>query len=116
MTTILSLNIDRGAIVEAPFKFTDSDESKMRPVLVISRSCELPGVNQFVAAMITSAKKSNWPLDVEIENWSTNGLTKPCRVRMKLSTVDERAVTRRLGKMDDVTMDAISQNLTTLLI
>ena len=56
-------------VVVVPFPFTDKTTTKRRPALVLS---EAKAFNKRVAhcvmAMITSAKNSAWPLDVEIED------------------------------------------------
>jgi mRNA interferase MazF len=52
-------------------------------------------VEQSVLAMITSAKNSSWPLDVEVENLDSAGLPSASVVRMKLFTLDDRLLTRQ---------------------
>jgi len=45
--------------------------------------------------MITSARNSDWPLDVEIENLNSAGLSSASIVRMKLFTLDHQLVIRK---------------------
>ncbi len=51
-------------------------------------------------AMITSARHSAWPLDVEIGNLESAGLPAPSVIRMKLFTLDHRMVIRACGALD----------------
>ena len=49
--------------------------------------------------MITSAKNSNWPLDVEIGDLDSAGLPSASVVRMKLFTLDNQLVIRKAGAL-----------------
>lgn len=46
-------------------------------------------------AMITSAKNSDWPLDIEIQDLNRAGLPSPSIIRMKLFTLDEKLIIRK---------------------
>ena len=82
-------------VVVVPFPFTDKDSSKRRPALVLSdaHAFNIP-VGQSVLAMITSAANSSWPLDVEISDLDSAGLTSASIVRMKLFTLDHQLILR----------------------
>jgi len=54
-------------------------------------------VGQSVLAMITSAKISSWPLDVEIEDLDSAGLPSASVIRMKVFTLDDQLVIRKAG-------------------
>ena len=105
---------ESGRIVLAPFKFTDMDIYRVRPVLVVSRPNFCDATGNFVAAMITTARKSSWPLDVEIDEWESVGLTTPCVVRMKLFTIVTEAVRDRMGGLGDANLERVERSLTTL--
>jgi len=49
--------------------------------------------------MITSQKNEPWPLDVAIKNKKQSGLTAPSVVRMKLFTLDNRFILRKIGRL-----------------
>ena len=86
-------------VVSVPFPFTDKARNKKRPALVLSK----PSFNQqsghLLLAMITSAKNSDWALDVAISDLKETGLPSPSIVRMKLFTLDQRFVLNRLGSL-----------------
>lgn len=88
-------------VVVVPFPFTDSTTSKRRPALILSagETFNQP-VGQAVMAMITSAKNSDWPLDVEIQNLDAAGLPSASIIRMKLFTLDERLIVRKAGTLE----------------
>lgn len=49
--------------------------------------------------MVTSAERSAWPLDWQILELKEAGLKKPCLIRMKLFTPDERLLLEPLGQL-----------------
>jgi len=85
-------------VVGVPFPFTDRSTTKRRPALVLSDARNFnKQVGQLVLAMITSARISSWPLDVEIEDLDSAGLPSPSVVRMKVFTLDDQLVIRKAG-------------------
>jgi mRNA interferase MazF len=58
-------------------------------------------VGHSVLAMITSAKNSNWLLDVGISDLACAGLSSPSIIRMKLFTLDNRLIIRKAGILAD---------------
>lgn len=87
-------------VVVVPFPFTDSAQAKRRPALVLSQNMFFGNViNHSILTMITSRKNDPWPLDCEIKNRELSGLTAPSVVRMKLFTLDNRFIIRRVGRL-----------------
>ncbi|MCM2289855.1 MAG: type II toxin-antitoxin system PemK/MazF family toxin [Sulfuritalea sp.] len=107
---------ERLDVVVVPFPFTDSAASKRRPALVISNAeaFNLP-VGHSVLAMITSAGNAAWPLDVTISDGNAAGLTAASLVRMKLFTLDNRFILRRLGRLAASDRKAVEASLKQLL-
>lgn len=103
-------------VVVVPFPFTDQTTTKRRPALVLSDASNFNmQVGQSVLAMITSARNSSWPLDVEIKDLDSAGLPADSIVRMKLFTLDDRLVIRKAGVLSSVDAIAISDALGRLL-
>ena len=87
-------------VVVVPFPFTDRLTTRRRPALVLSDATVFnKHVGQSVLAMITSASNSDWPLDVNIENLESAGLSHASVVRMKLFTLDNQWVIRKAGTL-----------------
>ncbi|HKK00665.1 MAG TPA: type II toxin-antitoxin system PemK/MazF family toxin [Desulfuromonadales bacterium] len=94
------MTFDAFDVVVVPFPFTDRTTTKRRPALVLSGAQSFNRkVGQAVMAMITSAKNSDWPLDIDIEDLDSAGLPAPSIVRMKLFTLDEQLVVRKAGML-----------------
>lgn len=103
------------SVVTVPFPFTDRTKAKRRPALVLSSASAFNNViGHSVMAMITSAKNSAWPLDVEIQDLKQAGLPSSSVVRMKLFTIDHRLVISVLGRLsarDSLAVKASTQKL-----
>ena len=100
-------------VVVVPFPFTDSPSTKRRPAVVLSRPGTVaPG--RAVLAMITSSTAETWPQDVNVQNRETAGLTVPCRIRLKVFTLDEEQVLRRLGRLSGSDVSALQNALKTV--
>lgn len=98
---------DAGEVVTTPFPFTDRASTKRRPALALSgRSFNQHG--HTLMAMITTSS-STWPLDTAFD-WAAAGLPKPSIVRMKLFTIDNRVIVRKLGTLGAADWAAVRNN------
>jgi mRNA interferase MazF len=104
----------RYEIVVVPFPFTDRSVNKRRPALALSDQRFSEGSRHTLLAMITSAKNSEWPLDVPLD-FAAAGLSAACKVRFKLFTLDNRLVLRRVGILSQSDRRAVEQALRALL-
>jgi len=94
------VTFDAFDVVVVPFPFTDRATARHRPALVLSDAQVFNlRIGHAVLAMITSAKNSDWPLDMEIRDLDSAGLPCPSIIRMKLFTLDEKLIIRKAGKL-----------------
>ncbi len=99
-------------VVVVPFPFTDSAQTKRRPALVLSQNTNFGAkIEHSVLAMITSRKNAPWPLDCEIMGKKQSGLTAPSVVRMKLFTLDNRFIIRKIGHLSESDQKQVKQSL-----
>ena len=99
-------------VVVVPFPFTDSAQTKRRPALVVSQHANFGSkIDHSVLAMITSQKNVPWPLDCEIINKKKSGLTATSVVRMKLFTLDNRFIIKKIGRLSDSDQTKVKQSL-----
>ena len=109
------MSFDAFDVVVVPFPFTDKTTTKRRPALVLSDSGVFnTHIGHSVLAMITSAKHSDWPLDMNIEALDSAGLPAASIVRMKLFTLDDRLIIRKAGVLAGNDRNAVSRNLNKL--
>ena len=103
-------------VVVVPFPFTDRKEGKRRPALVLSNPNQFNKPNgHTVLAMITSQKNPDWPLDTLITGKRRAGLTAPSKIRMKLFTLDNRLIVKKIGTLNDKDKKAVTTALQSLL-
>lgn len=99
-------------VVIVPFPFTDQAQSKKRPALVLSHAVffnEKSGHS--ILMMITSAKNAPWPLDVPIANLEQAGLPAPSVARMKIFTLDNRLIIKKIGSFSKDDKKEVSKAL-----
>jgi mRNA interferase MazF len=102
-------------VVVVPFPFTDRRTSKRRPAVALSAERFSSQSGHTVLAMITSAGNPPWPLDVVIDA-APAGLGAPSKVRMKLFTLDNRLILRRVGSLQESDQRSLAQSLKHLLV
>ena len=102
------MTFEQWEVVVVPFPFADRAATRRRPALVVSRADPLGNVvGHRVLAMVTSARHRRWPLDVPVGDLETAGLPAPSVVRMKLFTLDDRLIERRVGALDPADAAAV---------
>jgi mRNA interferase MazF len=87
-------------VVVVPFPFTDKSAFRRRPALVASSHAFNDRHDHLILAMITTAARSDWPSDIHIRDRRAAGLAVPCRVRLKLFTLEAKTIVRRIGALD----------------
>ena len=94
-------------VAVVPFPFSERPGSKRRPTLVLSRRAfNLAG--HTVLAMITTRAHRAWPGDSEIQNLESAGLPLPCIVRLKIFTLDNRLLMRKIGSLSPADQRRVS--------
>ncbi|MBW4532462.1 MAG: type II toxin-antitoxin system PemK/MazF family toxin [Pleurocapsa minor HA4230-MV1] len=99
-------------VVVVPFPFTDSSATKKRPALVISDASAFnKSTKKSVMAMITTASHSSWDLDIPITDLKSAGLKAKSIIRMKLFTLDDDLVLKKIGKLATSDRDRVQKSL-----
>jgi len=94
-------------VVEVPFPFVDSPNSKIRKALVISHESFNKENGATILAMITSATHSEWKNDVSVNDLQAAGLKKACVVRFKLFTIQNDLIKGKVGALATVDSKAV---------
>jgi len=102
---------EAGDIAIVPFPFTDMALAKPRPALALSAFAANDACGNTVFAMITTAAKSHWPQDVPLKDGAAAGLTAASVVRIKLFTLDNRLVSRKIGALSSRDRQAVRKML-----
>jgi mRNA interferase MazF len=90
---------DRWDLVVVPFPFTDLPVAKARPALLLTDATFQRAHDHSILAMVTTGAGSSWPSDVPIQDLEAAGLVKPCVIRLKLFTLSQELIRRRIGKL-----------------
>ena len=102
-------------VVEVPFPFSDSLTAKIRKALVITPKTMNEKNQATTLMMITSRKNSQWIGDVELERWTEAGLKKPCFVRFKFFTADNKLLRGKVGHLAQKDKELVTSVLNKLL-
>ena len=97
-------------VVQVPFPFINSPHSKFRKALVVSKSDFNKNNGASILAMITSAAHSKWQGDVTVMDWKKAGLRKKCFIRLKLFTIQNSLIKRKVGVLSLKDKTAFCQN------
>jgi len=90
---------EAGDVAIVPFPFTDMAVAKPRPALALSTGKANGESGNTIFAMITTAAKSHWPTDVPLADAQAVGLDAASLVRLRLFTLDNRLVSRKIGAL-----------------
>lgn len=96
-------------VIVVPFPFTDRGGNKRRPALVLSKKA-FNHHGHSVLAMITSAAHRPWPEDTRLTDYRSAGLRLPCTVRLKVFTLDNRLILRKIGRLSAADRNAVQEN------
>ena len=66
--------------------------------------------------MITTRAHRAWPGDSEIRDQESAGLPLPCIVRLKIFTLDNRLLTRKIGSLASADENRVSRTLKSHLV
>ena len=85
-------------VVVVPFPFSERADTKRRPALALSTAA-FNERGHTVLAMITSKSHPPWPGDIDIETLEPAGLNTPCMIRLKIFTLDNRLILKKIGHL-----------------
>ena len=91
---------NRGDVVLVPFPFSNQTTVKKRPSVIVSSDVYNNTSSDIVIMTITG--KTDKTLNVGeclIEDWRGAGLLKPSSIKPAISTIEQRLVLRKLGKL-----------------
>jgi mRNA interferase MazF len=102
-------------VVVVPFPFSERPGAKRRPALILSRPI-FNKAGHSVLAMITTRARKPWPADVEVANLEQAGLHIPCIVRLKMFTLDNRLLIKRIGSLSPTDRREVTSALRAALV
>src|SRR5215470_8004802 len=109
-----SVTCNQWDVAVVPFPFSNQPGSKRRPALVLSDRA-FNGKGHTVLAMITTSGHRPWPGDVTLSDYKPAGLHTSCITRLKLFTLDNRLLVKRIGSVSVNDQKKIRSELKTYL-
>jgi mRNA interferase MazF len=64
-----------------------------------------------ILAMITTKAHLGWPGDTEIDRYADAGLHMPCIVRLKIFTLDNRLILKRIGRLSTEDANEVNRSM-----
>ena len=108
--TTPSVICEQWDVVVVPFPFTEKATTKRRPALVLSkRAFNKHGYT--LLAMITTQTHAPWPGDTAIQEPQATGLRVPCTIRLKVFTIDNRLITKKIGHLSPTDCTQVERQL-----
>ena len=108
------MTCDHWDVVAVPFPFSGRPGAKRRPALVVSNR-QFNRAGHSVLCMITTKAEPPWPADHTIGDLAAAGLPVPCIVRLKLFTLDNRLLEKKLGRLGNSDRTTMRDNLESVL-
>ncbi len=103
--------VDFGDIVLLKFPFTDGQQFKKRPALVLLDTQD----GDVIVCRITS-KLYNTEFDVKIGEWQAAGLKLPSVIRVhKIATLEKEMILAKLGAVNDQIKKSVQQAISKII-
>lgn len=109
------MTCEAGDVVAVPFPFVDTGGAKRRPAVALTRK-SFSQSGHTVFAMVTTKAHAHWPGDTEISDFKAAGLALACLVRLKLFTLDNRLILKKIGRLSSKDQAALAEQLRRLLM
>jgi mRNA interferase MazF len=106
---------NKGDIVVIPFPFVDNANTKPRPAVVLSNGEFNKTHDHTVMAMITTGAGTSWNTDVKIDDLNKAGLKIASYMRLKIFTLDNRLIKKKIGKLNEKNLSHLQDNLNSIL-
>jgi mRNA-degrading endonuclease toxin of MazEF toxin-antitoxin module len=110
--------MNRGAVVEVDWLYSDQTGSKLRPAVIVQADFLNGIIDDTILVRITGTRHNisdtEVPIDPALETGS--GLTKPCVVSCpNIVTMDQALILRVIGYLSDATMQQVENCLKKVL-
>ncbi len=101
---------ERWDVVVVPFPFSERADTKRRPALVLSTTT-FNERDHSILAMVTSTAHPPWPGDTDIKALKPAGLNTPCMIRLKIFTIDNRLILKKIGHLSPADRAGVAKQI-----
>lgn len=90
----------RGDIILTPFPFSNQATTKKRPAVIISSNKYNDVSSDIVIMAITSRTERTFEIgECLIKDWQSSGLLKPSAIKPAISTIEQKLILKKLGRL-----------------
>lgn len=110
--------LDAGDIVLVEFPYTNRQQAKRRPALVLTNAAYNRRATDFLAAFITSKQQRDpWSLPVTNADLRDGSLVKPSWIRTdKIASIEHTMAGRTVGTLNEDALAATRQRIRDLIV
>jgi mRNA interferase MazF len=106
----------RGDVVLLPFPFSNQSAAKRRPAVVISSDDHNSFAPDVIVSAITSRVEGLASLGENLlVDWQTAGLIKPSALKAAISSIEQRMIIKKLGRLSLRDLKVLDEGLRELL-
>ena len=107
------MQINQREIVLLPFPFSNLEQTKVRPAIVVSNNkFNKKSEDCIMAPLTTVIKDEPYSLTINQRDLSSGRLIKTSRIRAdKLFCVDKKIITMKIGKLNQESFDKIKKEI-----
>lgn len=105
-----------GDVILVPFPFTDLQQSKQRPAVIVSAARYHAERPDLIVMAITGQVRSPPAFgEAPVRDWQAAGLLKPSVIKPVLATLEQRLVRKTLGQLSEVDRAALKTSLQSVI-
>ena len=105
-----------GDVILVPFPFTDLQQSKQRPAVIVSGARYHAERPDLILMAVTSQVRSPPAFgETTLRDWQAAGLLKPSVIKPVLATLDQRLARKTLGRLSETDRSALKAALQRVL-
>lgn len=111
------MNIKQGDIILLPYPFTNLEETKVRPAIIISNNFFNKKSDDCIAIPLTTVIKDEpYSILVNQNDLSSGKLLKPSRIRVdKIFTVDKNLIIMKIGSVNNNVFNKIKLEINKII-
>lgn len=105
-----------GDVVLVPFPFTDQTTTKQRPATVISSEAYHRARFDVILLAVTSQVRPTPAVgEVIVQDWKGAGLLKPSVLKPVITTIEQRLIIKKLGRLKEDDRIALKHAISTVI-
>lgn len=107
----------RGDIILIPFPFSNQTTTKRRPAVIVSSNAYNDATSDVVIMAITSRTEETIGIgECLIKDWKNSGLLKPSAIKPAISTIEQKLILKKLGRLSSEDLISMENALKELLV